>query len=63
MQVYQLPRTQKMAKIAMYTQCQQNCICKGWRLPEDQRHKDVELDHCPNIYDICRNANCKHPLG
>lgn len=45
------------------TCCQQNCCCKGWRLPEEHRHKDVEVDHCPNVYDLCRNANCKHPLG
>lgn len=32
-------------------------------MPEEHRHKDVEVDHCPNVYDLCRNANCKHPLG
>jgi len=46
----------------MYSNCNQ-CCCKGWRLPEESRHKDVEVDYCPNIYDLCRNANCKHPLG
>lgn len=53
-----------MAKIAMYSTCTQlNCCCKGWRLPEEERAKEVEIDHCPNVYDLCRNANCKHPLG
>lgn len=45
------------------TCCSGNCCCKGWRLPEEHRHKDVEVDHCPNVYDLCRNVNCKHPLG
>lgn len=46
----------------MYSTCI-GCCCKGWRLPEEHRHKDVEIDHSPNDYDLCRNANCKHPLG
>uniref|UniRef100_U5EJ34 histone acetyltransferase n=1 Tax=Corethrella appendiculata TaxID=1370023 RepID=U5EJ34_9DIPT len=63
--VYQLPRNQKLAKLAMYSPCQGNqgnCRCTGWKTPEENRHKDVEINYCPNFNEECRNTNCKHGL-
>ena len=48
----------------MFSSCQSaKCHCNGWKLPEEHRHKDVELDYSPNFQEMCRNADCKHALG
>lgn len=61
--VYQLPRNQKLTKLSMYSACQgTDCRCTGWKTPEENRHKDVEVDYCPNFQEECRNPNCKHSL-
>ncbi|XP_055603504.1 histone acetyltransferase KAT2A [Uranotaenia lowii] len=61
--VYQLPRNQKLTKLSMYSACQgTECRCTGWKTPEENRHKDVEVDYCPNFKEECRNPNCKHSL-
>ncbi|XP_065084860.1 histone acetyltransferase KAT2A [Ochlerotatus camptorhynchus] len=61
--VYQLPRNQKLTKLSMYSACQgPDCRCTGWKTPEENRHKDVEVDYCPNFKEECRNPNCKHSL-
>ncbi|XP_055642867.1 histone acetyltransferase KAT2A [Toxorhynchites rutilus septentrionalis] len=61
--VYQLPRKQKLTKLSMYSACQgPDCRCTGWKTPEENRHKDVEVDYCPNFKEECRNPNCKHSL-
>ncbi|XP_062563590.1 histone acetyltransferase KAT2A isoform X1 [Armigeres subalbatus] len=61
--VYQLPKNQKLTKLSMYSACQTTeCRCTGWKTPEENRHKDVEVDYCPNFKEECRNPNCKHPL-
>uniref|UniRef100_A0A182UGY6 Uncharacterized protein n=1 Tax=Anopheles melas TaxID=34690 RepID=A0A182UGY6_9DIPT len=61
--VYQLPRNQKLTKLSMYSSCQANeCRCSGWKTPEENRHKDVEVDYCPDFAEECRNPNCKHSL-
>lgn len=61
--VYQLPKNQKLTKLSMYSACQgTECRCTGWKTPEENRHKDVEVDYCPNFKEECRNPNCKHPL-
>lgn len=61
--VYKLPKEQKMAKLSMYSSCQAaDCRCPGWKTPEENRHKDVENNYCPNYSEACRNPSCKHPL-
>ncbi|XP_055547535.1 histone acetyltransferase KAT2A [Wyeomyia smithii] len=61
--VYQLPRNQKLTKLSMYSACQgTDCRCTGWKTPEENRHKDVEVDYCPSFKEECRNPNCKHTL-
>lgn len=47
----------------MFSQCQaQDCRCIGWKIPEENRNKDVELNYCPKFTEECRNPNCKHSL-
>lgn len=61
--VYLLPRNQKMAKLSMFSACQTpKCRCTGWKTPTENRHKDVEVNYCPDFTEECRNANCGHPL-
>ncbi|CAO1442890.1 unnamed protein product [Diamesa serratosioi] len=61
--IYELPKAQKLAKVAMFSSCQSaKCHCNGWKLPEEHRHKDVELDYSPNFQEMCRNSDCKHAL-
>lgn len=61
--VFLLPRNQKLTKLSMYSACQgPDCRCTGWKTPEENRHKDVEVDYCPDFQEECRNPNCKHPL-
>lgn len=63
-QVYNLPKDQKMAKLAMYSACQYpECRCIGWKTPEENRHRDVENNYCPRLIEECRNPECKHALG
>lgn len=61
--VYNLPLTQKLAKLSMYSACQsEGCRCTGWKTPQENRHRDVESTYCPEFSEECRNANCRHPL-
>lgn len=61
--VYQLPRNQKLAKLSMYSACQGNkCRCTGWKTPQENRHRDVEVNYCPDFTEECRNASCGHTL-
>lgn len=62
--VYRLPKNQKMAKLAMYSACQfPECRCINWKTPEENRHRDVESNYCPQFTEECRNPGCKHSLG
>lgn len=62
--VYQLPKTQKLGKLAMYSQCQEtDCHCTGWKTPQENRHKDVETNYVPKHTEECRNPTCKHNLS
>lgn len=62
--VYRLPKNQKMAKLAMYSACQfPECRCINWKTPEENRHRDVESNYCPQFTEECRNPVCKHSLG
>lgn len=62
--VYNLPKPQKMAKLSMYSACQASeCRCTGWKMPEENRHKDVETNYCPKFTEKCRNTSCKHSLS
>lgn len=64
LQVYKLPKNQKMAKLGMYSACQfPECRCINWKTPEENRHRDVESNYCPQFSDPCRNPDCKHSLG
>lgn len=65
--LYDLPQNQKMAKLAMYSACRQHndsedteCRCTGWKTPEENRHRDVEANYCPDFNELCRN--CQHSL-
>lgn len=61
--VYQLPRNQKLAKLSMYSACQgSKCRCTGWKTPQENRHRDVEVNYCPDFNEECRNTSCGHPL-
>ncbi|CAD7089064.1 unnamed protein product [Hermetia illucens] len=61
--VFQLPRLQKMAKLAMYSACQaETCLCTGWKIPQEHRNKDVEGSYCPDFSEECRFDQCKHTL-
>ncbi|KAJ6647262.1 Histone acetyltransferase KAT2A [Pseudolycoriella hygida] len=61
LKIYKLPKTQKMAKLSMYSACQK-CRCTGWKTQEENRHRDVESNYCPKFTEECRNPSCKHPL-
>lgn len=63
LQIYKLPKQQKMAKLAMYSACQAaECRCTGWKTPEENRHREVETNYSPKFSEECRNSSCKHPL-
>lgn len=61
--VYQLPRTQKMAKLSMYSACQSpKCRCTGWKTPQENRNRDIETNYQPETTEPCRAPNCGHSL-
>uniref|UniRef100_A0A1A9UTQ4 histone acetyltransferase n=1 Tax=Glossina austeni TaxID=7395 RepID=A0A1A9UTQ4_GLOAU len=61
--VFNLPISQKLAKLSMYSACQaEGCRCTGWKTPQENRHRDVESSYCPEFNEECRNANCRHAL-
>lgn len=61
--VFNLPLQQKLAKISTFSACQTpECRCSGWKIPQENRHRDIENDYSPDFGDECRTAACKHPL-
>ncbi|XP_017071057.1 histone acetyltransferase KAT2A [Drosophila eugracilis] len=61
--VFNLPVSQKLAKVSMYSACQsEGCRCTGWKTPQENRHRDVESSYCPEFNEECRNASCQHSL-
>ncbi|KAL9904976.1 histone acetyltransferase KAT2A isoform X2 [Glossina fuscipes] len=61
--VFNLPISQKLAKLSMYSACQaEGCRCTGWKTPQENRHRDVESSYCPEFNEECRNTNCRHTL-
>lgn len=59
--VFNLPISQKLAKLSMYSACQA-CRCTGWKTPLENRHRDVESSYCPEFSEACRNTSCQHSL-
>lgn len=48
----------------MYSECQEpECRCTGWKIPQENRHRDVESNYCPKFTEECRNTSCKHTLA
>jgi histone acetyltransferase len=61
--VYALPKSQKMARLGMYSACQiKDCRCNGWKIPQENRHREIDASYCPKFTDECRHSECKHSL-